>query len=184
MSSLHLSWAGRREDARGGGGQEEEEEEEEDEVLKERRSPRERGRMGTSHEEEEEEEASRRIINLFVWDATTKAKDATATHLRHRARPLFAISTTCEYSGSQSYSAIFHSRTPSSSYIVSIFDIARAAGRGAGTNCGDVTRGEIRGGTKRHDTRAKPRNSRSPGPKHLKTSLSPRAPPPPPPRRG
>ena len=100
MSSLHLSWAGRREDARGGGGQEEEEEEEEDEVLKERRSPRERGRMGTSHEEEEEEEASRRIINLFVWDATTKAKDATATHLRHRARPLFAISTTCEYSGS------------------------------------------------------------------------------------
>ena len=156
MSSLHLSWAGRREDARGGGGQ----------------------------EEEEEEEASRRIIILFVWDATTKAKDATATHLRHRARPLFAISTTCEYSGSQSYSAIFHSRTPSSSYIVSIFDIARAAGRGAGTNCGDVTRGEVRGGTKRHDTRAKPRNSRSPGPKHLKTSLSPRAPPPPPPRRG
>ena len=130
MSSLHLSWAGRREDARGGGGQ----------------------------EEEEEEAASRRIIILFVWDATTKAKDATATHLRHRARPLFAISTTCEYSGSQSYSAIFHSRTPSSSYIVSIFDIARAAGRGAGTNCGDVTRGEIRGGTKRHDTRAKPRN--------------------------
>ena len=32
------------------GEEEEEEEEEEDEVLKERRSPRERGRMGTSHE--------------------------------------------------------------------------------------------------------------------------------------
>ena len=36
------------------GEEEEEEEEEEDEVLKERRSPRERGRMGTSHEEEGE----------------------------------------------------------------------------------------------------------------------------------
>ena len=51
MSSLHLSWAGRREDARGGGGQEEEEEEEEEESL----------RIGVHH------------ANGVVWEAVSDA---------------------------------------------------------------------------------------------------------------
>lgn len=47
-----------------------------------------------------------------------KQKKKPTTYLRHRARPVLAISTRWLYVGSFSYSAGFHSRLPSSSQMV------------------------------------------------------------------